>query len=98
MSDSNRTNLAYVKETTYGVTPGGPPTLKNIRYTGEGLSQENTTVTSQEIRSDRQVAGLFRTGIRVAGDVNFEFSYGNPLDELMEFSLLSAPATTPQTN
>src|SRR6185295_9766640 len=87
MSDSNRVNVAYVKETTYGVTPSGPPTLKNLRFTSESLAQENTTVTSQEIRADRQVADLLRTGISVPGDLNFEFSYG-AFDEWFDWALM----------
>jgi len=97
MSDTNRVSLAYVKETTYGTTPSGPPTLKSLRFTGESLSQENTTVTSQEIRSDRQIVDLLRTGVRAPGDLNFEFSYG-AFDEWMEWALLSATGTTPATN
>jgi len=97
MTDTNRVNVAYVKETTYGVTPSGPPTLKDLRFVSESVAQENTTVTSQEIRSDRQVSALLRTGIRAPGDLNFEFSYG-AFDEWLEWSLLSnATWTTPVT-
>jgi len=88
MSDSNRVSQAYVKETTYGVFPtAGPPTLKELRFVSESLAQENTTVTSQEIRADRQITGLLRTGIRVPGDLNFEFSYG-AFDEWLDWALM----------
>jgi len=98
MSDTNRVNLAYVKEVSYGVFPSGPPTLKNVRFTSESLSQQNDTVVSNEIRADRQTPGLFRVGIGAPGDLGFEFSHG-AFDDFLEWMLLSdATWTTPVLN
>jgi len=76
MSSSNRVNVAYIKELVFGVTPTVSPELQDIRYTGETLRKDPATVQSQEIRSDRQVPDVIRTGISMSGDLNFEWSYG----------------------
>lgn len=97
MTDTNRVSLAYVKETVFGVTPSGPPDLKELRFTSESLAQENTTVTSQEIRADRQISALLRTGVRAPGDMGFEFSYG-AFDDWFDWGLLSDVAFGVGTN
>ena len=75
MSDTNRVAMKYVKESTFGTTPGSP-TMTTVRLTGESLKQATATTKSQEIRSDRQVPDVVRTGINVEGDINFELSPG----------------------
>lgn len=75
MSDANRVGLAYVVESTYGTTPSGPPTLKNLRYVSESLKQRTTTIKSQEVRSDRQTSDIPRVGLDVGGTIEGEFSY-----------------------
>jgi hypothetical protein len=74
MSDSNLSTLAYVAEATWGTTPA-TPSLKKIRLTGESLSHEKSTVESEEVRDDRQVADLVEVGSQASGAVNFELSY-----------------------
>jgi len=76
MSDSNRVQLSYIKETTWGVTPAtAPPT--EIRMTGESLTYDISNTTSAEIRSDRQVSDLIQSGASMTGGFNFEFSYAS---------------------
>lgn len=75
MSDTNRVAMKFVKESTFGTTPGSP-TMKTVRLTGESLKQATQTTKSQEIRNDRQIPDVVRTGINVEGDVNFELSPG----------------------
>ncbi|UOF80022.1 putative major tail structural protein [Caudoviricetes sp.] len=87
MSDSNRVNLAYVKEVTYGTIPGTQ--MKNLRFTSESLGQDTDSTSSQEIRSDRQVTDLVRTNIKSSGELNGEMSYGAH-DDFMEWGLQSA--------
>lgn len=88
MSDANRVGLAYVVESTYGTTPSGPPTLKNLRFTSESLQKKTSTVTSQELRSDRNTTDLIRVDQNAGGDMQIEFSY-SAYDDLMEYALLS---------
>lgn len=92
MSDSNRVNLAFVEETTFGTTPSGPPTLQNLRFTGESLKQDTGSVTSNEIRSDRNITDLIRNALSASGDLNFEFSWST-YDAFLESALMSADWT-----
>lgn len=89
MSNENRVGLAYVEETTFGETPSGPPTLVNLRHTSKDLYTDASFVQSQEIRSDRQVTDVIRTGLRAAGTIDGEVSYG-AYDAFLEAALMSA--------
>lgn len=89
MSDANRISLAYVEESAYGTIPSGPPTLTRVRLTGESLGQNTGSTTSQELRSDRQIADLVRNDVDAGGEINFELSYG-AFDTFFEAALLSA--------
>lgn len=74
MSEANRIELRYVKESTFGTTPASP-TLTAVRFATEDLAINTTTVTSQELRSDRQIADLILTNLSAGGSINFEWSY-----------------------
>jgi hypothetical protein len=91
MSDSNRVQLSYIKETTWGVTPAtAPPT--EIRMTGESLTYDISNTTSAEIRSDRQVSDLIQSGASMTGGFNFEFSYAS-FDDFLAGALWSTWST-----
>jgi len=92
MADSSRTELAYVKEPSWGTTPASA--LTRLRFTGESLGYTIATTSSSEVRADRQVPDLIQTGASAAGSVNLELSYG-AYDTLIEsalFSVWSPPA------
>jgi hypothetical protein len=91
MSDSNRVQLSYIQETTWGVTPAtAPPT--EIRMTGESLTYDLSNTTSAEIRSDRQVSDLIQSGASMTGGFNFEFSYES-FDDFIAGALWSTWST-----
>jgi hypothetical protein len=101
MSDSDRVQLAYVEETTFGQKETGS-NLQVMRFTSESLHQESDHAQSGEIRDDRQVSDVIRTRVRAAGDIGLELSY-NAYDDFMQAALMSAawsslvtvgPATT----
>jgi Phage tail tube protein len=95
---SNRTALRIVKETVFGTTPA-TPLLKNLRYTGESISFNQRSVTSDEIRSDRMTSDLVRVGADVSGDINVELSFLS-FDDLIEgafASTFSAPVSGDST-
>lgn len=70
----SRTQLAYLVESTYGVTPAGNG--KKIRCTDTtGLSYAVSYTNSSEVRSDRQVTGSTLTGASASGPIPFELSY-----------------------
>ena len=93
MSDSNRTKLSFVEETTWGTTPASA--LQILRWTGESLKYGISSAQSSEIRDDRNISELFLNDASVTGGFNFELSYGT-YDDLIEGALWSdwASATT----
>jgi len=93
MSDANRTVLRYVEETTWGEVPAGPPKFTNLRETGESLKGSKQTEVSEEIRSDRQIPNVIRTGIGAEGDLNFEYSYASYHDFLRALLMAAAWAS-----
>ena len=86
-ADANSAEIRFVEETTYGTTPSGPPTLQVLRYTSDSLKQTTDSTTSNEIRADRAIADVIRTGARAVGDINGELSYGT-YDELIRAAYL----------
>lgn len=86
MSDSSRHNLYAIAEVTYGTTPA-TPAFKTIRHTGTTLGLSKETITSEELRSDRQVVDVRHGNKQVGGDVPVELSYGN-FDDFLEAVLL----------
>jgi len=77
MSDTNRVKILYGIEgaSTYGTSPTGSGEYTTLRLTGESMHQETSTITSAEIRSDRQITDVVRSNLSVAGDTGFELSY-----------------------
>lgn len=74
-ADSNRIALGLKEETNWGVWPVGG-NLDEIRYTGETFGSQTSTAISNEVRSDRMVPDIIRTGIAGQGGYNGEVSYG----------------------
>ena len=86
MSDSSSTQLFYRPENQWGEDPtlASPlAPLRELRFTNESLNYAAQTVVSEEIRSDRQVSDIIRTGIESGGDVGIELSFG-AFDDLFE--------------
>ena len=96
MSNSSSTQLIYEVESSFGVTPTGGA-AKVLRFMSESLAMNSNFVSSSEIRSDRQVPDVRRSGNSAAGDIGFELSYGT-YDDLFQYSLQSAGWSSAQTN
>jgi hypothetical protein len=79
--------LAYIAEDTYGTQKTGL-NLQKMRITGESLKATNETIRSNEIRDDRQTAGIIRSDIGGGGPINFELSYGS-FDDFLAAALMS---------
>lgn len=62
--------------------------LQVMRITGESLKQDTTVVVSEEIRSDRQIADIIRTGVGASGGIDFELSYAT-FDDFLQAILFS---------
>jgi hypothetical protein len=89
MSDTNRTQMAYVEEAAFGEQKSGSFHLQLLRLTSDTLAQQATTTRSGEIRANRRLANVRTTGKSVAGALGFELSYGT-FDALFKAALLSA--------
>jgi hypothetical protein len=89
MSRANREQLAYIKEVTWGTTPG-TPTGQIVNMVSNSLGQSNESTISNHIRSDTNRVGVVRTGLTVGGDVAMELHYGTPVDNFFEAALRSA--------
>lgn len=90
MADGSAHSLIAIRETTYGTTPANPPIndLKGIRITGTTLGLSKDSLSSEEIRPNRQISDFRLGSNQVGGDINFELSSGT-LDDLLQTALLS---------
>ncbi|EJB02873.1 hypothetical protein Rleg9DRAFT_1687 [Rhizobium leguminosarum bv. trifolii WSM597] len=74
VAHGSQTQLAFVKETTPGVIPANPP-WQIARYVSEGLTLDKQTVSSDEVRDDRNRTDVTDVGRQVTGPVNTLFSF-----------------------
>lgn len=88
MSDSNRGQLTYVEETTWGVKPAATA-FTELRIKSDSLKHGITNTESEEVRSDRQTDDLIQTGAEATGGYEFELSYESPPDALLEGALFT---------
>jgi hypothetical protein len=91
-ADTNRGQVRYSSESTWGETPASPAT-KELRITSESLSHEKTTVVSDEVISDRQRAAVLEVGQSAGGDIGFELSHGD-FEPFFEAALFDTIAST----
>lgn len=95
MSDVNRIRLAIIGEQSFGGDPdAGNPTI--LRFTGDSLKQDTATVVSEQIRSDRQIVDIIRTGRGVSGNVNFELTF-ETFNDLLKAMLMDDAWSSPVT-
>jgi hypothetical protein len=95
MSDTNRSKLACVAESSFGAQKTGS-NLQLLRVTGDSLARQASAIRSGEIRANRRVANVRMAGKQVGGSIGFELSYGT-FDALFQAVLLSAAWTSPVT-
>lgn len=81
-ANASETRLAYVTESSFGVTPVSP-SFQNLRFTGESFNIDRENVVSDEIRPDRNIPDLIQVGGGASGGFDFELSYGS-FDDMLE--------------
>lgn len=86
MADTQDTTIGVIVEATAGTTPA-TPAFSNLRITGETLVANYESLVSQELRPDATVADVRRTGVSVAGDINFELHKATAMDDLIAAAL-----------
>lgn len=91
--NSSQTELSYVAETTWGELPS-PAAFQAIRMTGESLKILNESVTSDEIRPDRNVPDSVDVGGGASGGIDGELSYST-FDDFFESALFGTWSTSP---
>jgi hypothetical protein len=91
MSDTNRGQVAFVAESSYGEQKTGSA-LQLLRVTSDSLAMGASPSKSGEIRANRRLANVRMVGKHVEGALGFELSYGT-LDTLLQAVLLSAAWT-----
>jgi len=80
-------SLLYAKEDSWAVLPSSP-TVYNVRATGFSVNLSKDTFTSNELRSDRQLAEL-RTGMKsISGNIDVELIYG-AFDDFIESAMFN---------
>lgn len=96
MGSSNRVQLASVRETTAGTTPG-TPRMRLVRVTGESLDFTPDYVDSDEIRADRMLGAPIEVMQAAKGGLNIELSYpddNSPLSDMIRSSFFNAWVNT----
>lgn len=93
--NSSQTELSYIAEDNWGVTPTSPePVFQAIRMTGESLKIMNESVVSDEIRPDRNVPDTILVGGGASGGIDGELTHGT-FDAFLESALYSTWAGSP---
>lgn len=85
MSDGSRHSVAFVRESTFGVTPA-TPSFQNLRSTSCNLALSKNSSQSDELRQDRQIAHFKHGAQSVAGELGFELS-ATTFDDFLESAL-----------
>lgn len=76
MSDSNRGEIIYIKESTFGTPPSGTYNVQVMPFTSEGLQLDTRFLESQIIDPTRNVKYRIRTEASVSGPITTEFFGG----------------------
>lgn len=95
--DTNRVALKIVEEEVNGVIPENPAFIE-LRNTGSpGFGYNPSTIVSNEIRPDRQVADITTVGAEPGGEVDGELSFGT-YDSVFEGAFQQRWKKTAETN
>jgi len=87
MSNANRVQLAFVEEQNWGTIPA-TPNMQLLRMTSDSLNHEVETITSSEIRADRNLGDVIQVNRQNSGGIEFEMSSGT-FDSFIEGALFS---------
>lgn len=90
VASGSATQLRYLVETVEGTIPSGGP--KRYRVTKESIGQTIESISSQELRADRQVSDSIITAGTAGGSVDWELSFKTH-DDFLEALLADTWAT-----
>lgn len=83
MANGSRTSIWGIAEATYGTTPA-TPSMSRLRFTGADLGIDKDTLSSKEIRSDRQVTDFRMGQNKAGGSLSAEIMDDTFLDSIIE--------------
>lgn len=86
---SDRVQLAYVSEATFGVTPTSGATSRALRLQSESLALNKTDTADKELTPDAQPNGSTTLDINAGGDIKVHMQYAE-YDPLIAGALRSA--------
>lgn len=92
MADTSEGTIQFIPEVTFNVTPT-TPAFKALRIVGETLTAEYANLVSNQIRGDAMVAEIRRSGVQVAGDINFELAADANFEDMLAGALRGTWAT-----
>lgn len=84
-AESNRVDVRFSQETAWNETPSAP-TMASLPYVSESIKYDKRTITSRLVRSDRLIDDIIEVGAGSAGDLAFEYKFGD-FDKLIEGAL-----------
>lgn len=85
LASTSRVQLSYIKEVTFGETPGSG-TVRNLRITGESLNFTLNKESSSEINDSRSVSSMIPTSAEASGGVQAEMQFAE-YDPFIEATL-----------
>ena len=74
LASGTRVGISYQEETETRGAPNASPDMIALRATGRALNLQKNTIRSEEVRSDRQLAGLRHGFNQVVGSPGWELS------------------------
>lgn len=91
LTDTSTSRLAFLRIANEKDAMPTNPTLYELPFTSESLSEKLTSAQSASIRADRQFAGSRLVRGESSGDVGLEVAYGLWFDELLSGVMQATP-------
>lgn len=86
MADSNKEQLAFLRESTWGTTPSSAMTI--VPWVSGSMAAGIETIRSNSLRSDAQLADSIQVGESPTGSFDFEFT-ADTYDDFLRSSIRS---------
>lgn len=84
MADSNRVKILVAEESSFGVSPGAGGTWATARVVNDSLKQDTDFLSSDEIRTLRDIRDMDRVERGVTGSLNGYLFYDNTYQAAMQ--------------
>lgn len=92
MANGSRHSMYYIVEATYGTTPN-TPSMTKLRHTATTLGLQKDTLSSNELRSDRNVTDFRMGQNKIGGKIDLEVINSADFEDLLEACLCGTWST-----